>query len=240
MVANGHHWDARWPDPPFPGADAFAGLQLHAHDYRGDEPDVFRDQRVVVLGMGNSAVDIAVEASRSAAATYLAARRGAWVVPKYVLGRPLDQLSTQAGIPFRVRQRVVRAALRIAVGDMERYGLPKPAHGPLEAHPTISDDLLSRVSHGAIAPKPNIARLTERTVVFAEGSEVEAGVVVYCTGYRVSFPFFDPGLIAAPDNDLPLFRRVFHPEVPGVFFLALLQPLGATMPLAEEIGRAHV
>src|SRR5919109_3774838 len=213
MVANGHHWDARWPEPAFPGGESFAGVQMHAHDYTGDDPNFFRDKRVVILGMGNSAMDIAVESSFSATATYLAARRGAWVVPKYVFGRPLDQISTQAGVPLWARQRFMRTVLRIAVGDMERYGLPKPEHGPLEAHPTVSDDLLSRVAHGEITPRPNIARLTERTVVFADGSEVEADVVVYCTGYNVTFPFFDEHLIAAPDNDLPLFRRVFHPAI---------------------------
>jgi cation diffusion facilitator CzcD-associated flavoprotein CzcO len=229
IVANGHHWDARRPS--FPGMDAFAGRQLHAHDYKGDDPTFFRDKHVVVLGIGNSAVDIAVESSFSAARTYLATRRGAWVIPKYVFGRPLDQISTQAGVPFRVRQRVMRAILRVAVGDMERYGLPKPAHGPLEAHPTISDDLLSRVTHGEIAMKPNLARLTERTVVFADGSEVEADIVVYATGYNVTFPFFDPALISAPENDLPLFRRVFHPTRRDVFFIGLVQPLGAIMPI---------
>jgi cation diffusion facilitator CzcD-associated flavoprotein CzcO len=232
IVANGHHWDPRWPEPAFPGMDDFAGLQLHAHDYTGEDPNFFRDKRVVILGMGNSAMDIAVESSFSAAATYLASRRGAWVIPKYVFGRPLDQISTQAGVPFRIRQRFMQAVLRIAVGDMERYGLPKPDHRPLEAHPTVSDDILSRVAHGEVTPKPNIARLTERTVVFADGSEVEADIVIYCTGYKVTFPFFDPELISAPDNDLPLFRRVFHPDRPGVYFIGLLQPLGAIMPLA--------
>ena len=232
LVANGHHWDARWPEPAFPGAESFGGLQIHSHDYVGDDPEFFRDKRVVVLGMGNSAMDIAVEASFSAAATYLAARRGAWVIPKYLFGRPLDQISTQAGVPFKVRQRFVRGLLRVGVGDMERYGLPKPDHRPLEAHPTISDDILSRIAHGEVTPKPNIARLTGRTVVFTDGSEVEADVVVYCTGYKVTFPFFDPGLIAAPDNDMPLFRRVFHPAIGSVFFVGLLQPLGAIMPLA--------
>jgi dimethylaniline monooxygenase (N-oxide forming) len=232
MVANGHHWDARWPEPAFPGSDAFAGVQMHSHDYIGDDPNFFRDKRVVVLGMGNSAMDIAVESSFSSAATYLAARRGAWVVPKYLFGKPLDQISTQAGIPFKVRQTFFRALLRVGVGDMERYGLPKPDHGILQAHPTVSDDILSRIAHGEIAPKPNIARLTERTVVFADGSEVEADIVIYCTGYRVTFPFFAPDLIAAPDNDLPLFRRAFHPRIRSVAFIGLLQPLGAIMPLA--------
>ncbi len=232
VVANGHHWDARWPEPAFPGSESFRGVQLHAHDYTGEDAAFFRDKRVVVLGMGNSAMDIAVESSFSATATYLAARRGAWVVPKYVFGRPLDQFSTKAGIPLRVRQRLTQAILRLAVGDMERYGLPKPDHRPLEAHPTISDDLLSRVAHGAITPKPNLARLTPDGVVFTDGSAVEADVVVYCTGYRVTFPFFAPAVISAPDNDLPLFRRVFHPARRDVFFIGLLQPLGAIMPIA--------
>ena len=233
VVANGHHWDPQMPDPPFPGSRAFAGTQLHAHHYVGDDPAFFAGKRVVVLGMGNSAMEIAVEACATAEATYLAARRGAWVIPKYVFGRPLDQIGTKAGIPFKVKQKVSTAILRASVGDMERYGLPKPDHGLLEAHPTISADILARLTHGDITPKPNIARLTERTVVFEDGSEVEADVVVYCTGYRVSFPFLDPELVSAPGNDLPLFRRVFHPDVPPLAFIALLQPLGATMPLAE-------
>jgi dimethylaniline monooxygenase (N-oxide forming) len=233
IVANGHHWDARWPEPTFPGQDRFAGTQLHAHDYTGDDPDFFRDKSVVVLGMGNSAMDIAVEASFVASNTYLAARRGAWVIPKYLFGRPLDTLQASARVPFAVRRRTSQAMLRLVVGDMERYGLPKPDHGLFEAHPTISDDVLSRIAHGEITPKPNIAELTERTVRFADGSEVEADVVVYCTGYKVTFPFFDPELIAAPGNDLPLFRRVFHPDIAGVYFIGLLQPLGAVMPLAE-------
>ena len=233
IVANGHHWHPRMPDPPFPGSDAFEGVQMHAHHYLGDDPELFRDKSVVVLGMGNSAMDIAVEACQSARATYLAARRGAWVVPKYVFGRPLDQIGNNPRMPFKVRQKAGAALLRAAVGDMERYGLPKPDHELFEAHPTISDDILARLTHGDIAPKPNIARLTARTVVFDDGTEVEADVVVYCTGYHVTFPFFDPEFLSAPGNDLPLYRRVFHPDVPRLAFIALLQPLGATMPLAE-------
>ncbi len=206
---------------------------MHSHAYTGEDPALFRDRHVVVLGMGNSAMDIAVESSFLARRTYLAARRGAWVIPKYLFGRPLDTLTGAARVPYAVRRRFQAGALRLMVGRMERYGLPAPDHPFGSAHPTVSDDVLSRIAHGEITPKPNLAELTERTVRFTDGTEVEADVVVFCTGYKVSFPFFDPDLIAAPDNDLPLFRRVFHPDVPGVYFLGLLQPLGAIMPLAE-------
>jgi dimethylaniline monooxygenase (N-oxide forming) len=233
IVANGHHWDPRWPEPAFPGNDEFAGIQMHAHEYTGDDPDLFRDRAVVVLGMGNSAMDIAVESSFVARRTFLAARRGAWIIPKYVLGRPLDSFPAPARVPIGLRKRVQAATLRLAVGDMERYGLPKPDHPFGGAHPTVSDDILSRLAHGEVTPKPNIAALTRRTVRFADGSEEEIDVIVYCTGYKVTFPFLDPDLIAAPDNDLPLYRRVFHPEIPGIYFVGLLQPIGAIMPLAE-------
>jgi dimethylaniline monooxygenase (N-oxide forming) len=242
MVANGHHWDPRWPEPAFPGE--FDGRQMHAHDYK--DPEEFRDKRVVILGMGNSAMDLAVDASYHAKATYLAARRGAWVIPKYVQGKPLDQpwqygrvarLLSHPAVPFKVRQKVLEKTLLDQVGPMEKYGLPTPDHRIAEAHPTVSGRILDRLAHGAITPKPNIAELRGDRVAFADGSEVEADVVVYCTGYKVTFPFFDEDFISAPDNDLPLFRRVFHPEYPNVFFLSLLQPLGATMPIAERQGQ---
>ena len=78
-MANGHHWDPRWPEPMFPGHDSFTGEQIHAHSYVDN--DIFADKDVVILGMGNSAMDIAVESSYVARSTYLAARRGAWIIP---------------------------------------------------------------------------------------------------------------------------------------------------------------
>ena len=71
------------------------------------------------------------------------------------------------------------------------------------------------------------------SVRFTDGSVEKVDVIVYCTGYKVTFPFFAESFISAPDNDLPLFRRTFHPDVPNVFFIGLLQPLGAIMPIAE-------
>jgi hypothetical protein len=234
LVANGHHWDKRWPEPAFPGADAFSGVQMHAHDYVDN--DGMRDRDVVVLGMGNSAMDIAVEASYVARATYLAARRGAWIIPKYVFGRPTDQLRNDPRVPFKIRQKIIHRIVQLEIGDLERYGLPKPDHEFGEAHPTVSGRILDRITHGAITPKPNIARLHPDAVEFADGSRVHADVVVYCTGYRITFPFFDEDLVSAPDNRIELFRRVFHPDLDDVFFIGLLQPLGAVMPLAEAQG----
>ena len=233
LVANGHHWDPLWPDPRPPGH--FDGREMHAHDYRSK--DALRGKRVVVVGMGNSAMDIAVEASEVAERAFLSARRGVHVIPKYMFGKPLYQLFTSARIPWSVRQRIAEAIHKLAVGDMERYGLPKPDHRLGEAHPTISGRILDRLGHGAITPKPVIARLLGDRVEFADGTVERADVIVWCTGYRVTFPFFDTSFVSAPDNDLPLFFRVFHPHYRQLMFIGLLQPLGAIMPLAEAQGK---
>ncbi len=110
LVANGHHWNPRGPEPTFPGADSFPGTQLHAHSYVDNS--IFAGKRVVVLGMGNSAMDIAVESSYVAERTYLAARQGVWIIPKYVFGKPVDQIRNDPRVPFKIRQRITQQLIR--------------------------------------------------------------------------------------------------------------------------------
>ena len=233
LVANGHHWDPRWPEPAFPGSEEFAGEQIHVHHYR--EPGVLEGKRVLVLGLGNSAVDVAVESSRIAEKTFLAARRGAYILPKYMNGKPIDEINPIVGyLPIAVQRFFAMRGLGIAAGDVTAYGLPKPDHKLFEAHPTVSSELLPRLGHGDIAVKPNIERFAAGNVIrFVDGSEEEVDLVVYCTGYKMTFPFFDPKVISAPDNRLPLYRRVVPIERPGLYFIGFIQPLGPIMPLAE-------
>jgi cation diffusion facilitator CzcD-associated flavoprotein CzcO len=234
LVANGHHWQPRWPEPPFPGAEQYEGEQMHVHHYR--EPDVLVGKRVLVLGIGNSAVDIAVESSRIAEKTFLAMRRGAYVLPKFLGGKPIDEAAPPIAsrLPIPVQRFFFNRMLKTAVGDMTDYGLPKPDHRLLEAHPTVSSELLPRIGHGDIAVKPNLDRFSGgRTVRFADGSEEEVDLVVYCTGYKIEFPFLDETVFAARDNRMPLYKRVVSAESPGLYFIGFIQPLGPIMPLAE-------
>jgi dimethylaniline monooxygenase (N-oxide forming) len=227
IVASGHHSEPPWPEPPFPGT--FSAEVMHSHNYR----DIvqLKVKRVVVVGMGNSAMDIAVESSYAAERTYLSARRGAFVIPKYILGRP--SLPIPPWLPWQARQFLLQQAVKLAVGAPERYGLPKPQHKILQTHPTVSDHLLSRLSHGAILPKPNITELRGDRVAFADDTAVHADTIIYCTGYRISFPSFGPEVLSAPDNDLQLYHRVFLPGRPDLALVGCVQPWGAIMPAAE-------
>ncbi len=234
LVANGHHWNPRWPEPAFPGSEEFAGEQIHVHHYR--EPDVLAGKRVLVLGMGNSAVDIAVEASRIAEKTFLAMRRGAHVIPKFLGGKPVDEAAppVTTRLPRSVQRFFMGRLVKLSVGEMTDYGLPEPDHKLLEAHPTVSSELLPRLGHGDITVKPNIERfLGGRAVRFVDGSEEEIDLVVYCTGYRIEFPFLAPQVFESKDNRMPLYKRVAEVEHPGLFFVGFVQPLGPIMPIAE-------
>ena len=118
--------------------------------------------------------------------------------------------------------------LNMAVGDVTDYGLPKPDHKLLEAHPTVSSELLPRLGHGDIAVRPNIDRFAGgRTVRFVDGSEEEIDLVVYCTGYRITFPFLPPEVFEAADNRMPLYRRVVSVEHPGALLHRVHSAAGA-------------
>ncbi|GGR44586.1 cation diffusion facilitator CzcD-associated flavoprotein CzcO [Nocardioides luteus] len=231
VVANGHNWDPRWPDPPYPGD--FSGRQMHAHDYRS--PSVFAGQRVLVVGMGNSAMDIAVDASHvSNGPVLLSARHGTHIVPKYLFGRPADATGAAlARLPWRLRQRIAETMLRVAVGRPEAYGLPAPAGGLFQNHPTISDTILHRLTHGEVVARPGIERFDGSTVTFTDGTTEEVDVIVWATGYRVSLPFLGEEWTGSDPESMPLFMRVFHLDDPTLAFTGLMQSTGAALPVVE-------
>ncbi|MFH9981956.1 NAD(P)-binding domain-containing protein [Streptomyces sp. NPDC017179] len=233
VVANGHHWDPRLPAPAVPGAEEFEGTAIHSHDYR--TPDPYAGLRVLVIGMGNSACEIAAEISRTAARTFLSARDAAHVFPKMLLGRPADHLvwSPLSGLPRFLKDPGLRLLLRLTRGAPARYGLPAPDRGPLARHPSTSDELLVQLARGAVTPKPGVRSLGRTTAAFADGSREPVDAVVYATGYAISFPFLEPSLFAAPDGRTELYLRTVPPRIPGLYFMGLAQPSGAAFPLLE-------
>jgi hypothetical protein len=233
VVANGHNEEAKWPEPPYPGD--FGGRQLHALEYTDAED--FRDRNVLVVGMGNSAMDIATDISLVADRTYLSARHGTWVIPKRLLGQPADQIIkpwVAVHVPWRIRQPLSQFLLRLTVGPPERYGLPEPTRGLFQDHPTITDTVLSRISHGELTPKPGISELAGASVRFTDGSEEEVDAIVWCTGYRVSIPFLDESLTGPDPKELPLYKRIFHLDCPDLFFVGLMQSTGSAFPIVER------
>lgn len=234
IVANGHHWDPNLPD--YPGE--FDGVLMHSHAYNDPfDPVDMRGKRVVVVGMGNSGLDIASELSQRFLARRLivSARRGVWVLPKYVHGRVGDKQSVPRWIPHRLALRMKQRFVRRFRGEMQFYGLPAPDHRPFEAHPSASEEFLHRAGCGDIAFKPAITALAGPRVHFADGSTEEVDVIVCATGYRISFPFFtDPELLPDSGNRFPLFKQMMKPGIDNLFFMGLAQPLPTLVNFAEQ------
>ncbi|GAA2862423.1 NAD(P)-binding domain-containing protein [Pseudonocardia halophobica] len=233
VVANGHHWDPRFPD--FPGE--FTGESIHSHHYVDpSHPLDLHDKRILVVGIGNSAADVVSELSQRSHrnTVVMSTRSGAWVVPKYMFGMPGDRLArTIPQIPGRFQRALVRKLPILISGKPEHYGLPRPNHNFLEAHPTMSSELLLRLGSGDATVKPNVERLDGRTVHFVDGTSADFDAIVYATGYNISFPFFDPEFLSAPDNRLSLYKRILRPDLDDLAFVGFAQALPTLFPFVE-------
>ncbi|MEZ0341245.1 flavin-containing monooxygenase [Mycobacterium sp. pV006] len=233
VVANGHHWDPRWPD--FPGT--FTNRSIHSHEYIDPStPLDLRDKRILVVGIGNSAADITVELSSKALGNKvtLSTRSSAWIVPKYIAGRPGDTFwRTSPHLPLKWQRKAVQLVAPMLGTDPTMYGLPPADHKLFEAHPTQSVELPLRLGSGDVVPKPNVARLDGETVHFVDGTSDEFDVIVYATGYNITFPFFDPELISAPGNQTRLYKRMFKPGMDDLVFIGFAQAVPTLFPFVE-------
>jgi hypothetical protein len=234
IVANGHHWDRRYPD--YPGE--FSGKQIHSKDYK--RPDDLEGERTLVVGGGNSACDIAVEAASTFGAADISMRRGYWFLPKSFLGVPLAEWD-RPWIPVPVQRQVVKLAARASFGRYERYGLRHPDHRPFDKHPTVNSQLLYHLRHGRVRPRPDIERLDGTTVHFADGTAFDYDTIVWATGFNISFPFLDPALFEWRDGVPVRVGSLFAPGLANLYIFGLQQPRGGAGPLitagAEMLAR---
>jgi hypothetical protein len=237
VVANGHHWDARFPD--FPGE--FTGDVIHSHHYIDPgAPLDLTGKRILVVGIGNSAADITVELSSKALRNdvTLSTRSSAWIVPKYIAGRPGDTLwRTSPYLPLSWQRKVVQVFGSAMGANPTLYGLPEPNHKLFEAHPTQSVELPLRLGSGDVTPKPNVSRLDGATVHFDDGTSGEFDAIIYATGYNITFPFFEPDLISAPDNRIRLYKRIFKPGFDDLAFIGFAQAVPTLFPFVELQAR---
>ena len=227
-VCNGHHWLPRTPQ--YPGH--FDGEFIHSHAVKRFAR--FKDKRVLVIGGGNSACDVAVESSRVAAKVDMSWRRGYWIAPKFMMGKPSDTIgSAMDFLPQRLWAKIIEVMLGFRYGKNEQHGLPNPSTPFGSHHPTINEDLFYTIRHGKIKPRPDIERLDGSKVHFKDGSTGEYDTIVACTGYVITHPFFDKNFIDYSEGDVPLWLRMMHPTIENLYFIGLFQPLGCIWPGSE-------
>ena len=228
VVCNGHHWDPRHPE--YPGT--FEGEYLHSHQFKKAAP--FRDKRVLVIGGGNSACDVAVETSRISRKTSISWRRGYTVIPKFLFGTPSDVVASRMHfLPYKLRYFLSDLTVRLLTGSNKLYGLPKRDHRLTATHPTVNDELLYKLRHGKVFPKGEIDRYEGKIVHFKDGTSEEFDTVIACTGFVLSHPFFEKDFIDYSEGDVPLYLKMFHEDYDNLYFIGMFQPLGCVWPGSE-------
>ncbi len=228
VVCNGHHSVPRMPE--YPGH--FSGEFMHSHTYKKAAP--FADKRVLVIGGGNSACDVAVETSRVSKKTSISWRRGYRIIPKFFFGLPSDIVGARSSwLPVKIRSWFNDRLLNIMLGKNKLYGLQEVKTKFGETHPTINDELLYKVRHGKVHPKVDIEKLDGTTVHFKDGTKEDFDVIIACTGYILKHSFFDPSLIDYSDGPVPLYLKMFHEAYHNLFFIGMFQPLGCIWPGSE-------
>lgn len=245
QVASGHHHEKH--EPEFPGRERFRGRVFHSHAYKHvRNPVDCEGKRVVVVGIGNSGVDIAVELSRATRSLHLSTRTGAWILPKYVFGKPLDhvigmrrllRMMMPEGVLLPLLNQLGQLIVTLQQGSMRAWGL-HPGSPLMSTHPTVSQELLHRVGTGAVQLARGLREFTADGVVLQDGTAVPADVVILCTGYHISFPFLGPELVRVEDNRVRLWKHVLPTaHAPTLSVIGLIQPLGAIMPISEMQAR---
>ncbi|NXS50509.1 FMO5 monooxygenase, partial [Balaeniceps rex] len=165
LVCTGHHTDAHLPLSAFPGLEKFEGWYLHSRDYKS--PQSFSGKRVVVVGTGNSGIDIAVELSHAAKQVFLSTKRGTWVLYRVADGGYPADISYISRFTQFLRSLLPHNAINFYLErklntrfDHALYSL-QPRHRILDQHPTINDDLPNCIISGRVLVKPNIQEFTE-------------------------------------------------------------------------------
>jgi cation diffusion facilitator CzcD-associated flavoprotein CzcO len=224
VVANGHNWSPKLPT--YEGLDQYRGEVIHASQYK--DAAQIRGKKVLVVGAGNTGCDIAVEAAQQGARCWHSSRRGYWYAPKFVYGRPADQINDlvlSLRLPLRLRQYLLHRVLRRSVGDLSRFGLPRPDHRIYETHPIANSLLVYYLGHGSVTAVPDIARFSREGVEFTDGRGCEPDVVIFATGYLPQFEFLAPEVLNTDEEGRPrLYLHMFPPAHPTLAVAGLLQP----------------
>ena len=230
--ANGTQWHASVPQ--ISGADSFTGEIIHSQAYR--EGAQFAGKRVLVVGAGNSGVDIACDAARFAKVATISVRRGYHLIPKHIFGMPADAFAASGPhLPMKWGQRIFPPMLRIVMGDPTKHGWPKPDHRMFETHPIVNDQILHHLRHGDLAVRSDIARFEGSHVVFADGRRDEFDLVVMATGYNTKVPYLDESMFRWKGNRPNLFMRMFSQEHPGLAAIGFTEGDGGAYELFDDM-----
>ncbi|XP_068096026.1 flavin-containing monooxygenase 3-like isoform X2 [Hyperolius riggenbachi] len=244
LICSGHHVYPNLPLHSFPGIETFKGQYMHNRDYK--YPEQYVGKRVLVVGLGNTGADIAVELARKAEKVILSTRSGSWIMSRvWDNGYPWDMvyLTRYQSFLNRILPRWLSDWLYESMMEKRfnhsHYGLV-PVNKSLRKEPVFNDDLATSITCGTVLVKPNVKKFTESSAVFEDGSVMEnVDAVIFATGYSYAYPFMDDSILKNNKNKVSLFKGVFPPtlEKPTLAVIGLVQSLGGIPPTSDVQAR---
>ncbi len=230
ICANGPLWQ--------PNSPHYTGLEQipHRHSNTFKKSTEFLGKRILVVGGGNSGVDIACEAATYADKAYISLRRGYYFIPKHVFGMPSDVFG-HAGpkLPTRLNQWVLSRLLKLVFGDQTKFGLPKPDHKILESHPVLNSQIFHHTTHGNLMIKPDIDRIENSKVFFKDNTAIEVDEIIFATGFDYAIPYAAP-YFDWKDQRPVLFMNLFNPRQDHLFALGFMETNSAAYELFGEMA----
>ncbi|KAL2107374.1 hypothetical protein VUR80DRAFT_5312 [Thermomyces stellatus] len=227
--------------PDFAGRDAYEGEFLHSHFYRA--PGRFEGKKIAVIGLGSSAVDIACEVGPRAKELHLITRRGGWVLPRYILGKPCeawDDRATQMWMPTKVSQCIQTKLINVLHAKQPEE--LKCDHKLLDQNPTIRSDFIEKVETGIIKlHRANVDTLTPTGLSLSTGTRLDVDVIICCMGYHMTdLPFLPPDAVVSHEMPAPhvdLYKRFVSPWYDELFIIGRVENFGPLAPAAEAQAR---
>lgn len=228
VVASGYN--RRPVVPTWPGSDAFPGAMIHSAEYRNGAP--FTGKRVLVVGIGNTGGEIAIDLhEHGAASIHLCVRGPVNVIPRDLLGTPAQVSGILLShLPRRIEYFISRAVSRLAVPDLSQYGLVRPEISPAESInkygrvPLIDIGTVDLIVRGAIAVVPGIRRFDGAVIEFVNGARVEFDAIILATGYRPGLDDFLPMAHDVTDESGYPIPPAGESERSGLYFLGFSNP----------------
>lgn len=229
VMCNGHHWCRRYPELE----GEFKGEIIHSKDYK--RPEQLRDKKVLVIGAGNSACDLAAEAARVGTKCVLSMRESVWFIPKFFAGIPSVDL-IRGWMPEWFQRLMAYCMIRITFGKHESYGLSQPKHRIFAKHPTVNNEVPYYIKHGRIIPKPAVKKLAGWSVEFIDGSREEFELIICATGYDVAYPFLPPELQRVKGAIVQCYGGSFLDDYKGLYYVGWGQARGGVGSLISAYG----
>lgn len=235
IVATGTNWFANIPE--IPGTKEFHGKISHSVEFR-DGADL-KGKRVLVVGAGNSGVDIACDAARNAETAFLSVRRGYRYVPKHIFGIPTDALLSGIVDPPKGVSigGDANKLIDTLVGDLTRLGLPAPDHDVLTSHPIMNTQVIHHLAHGDLIAKRDVAKLTPTGAEFVDGTHEELDQIILATGYNYSVPFLDDSVTSWTNGRPDLYLRLFAREQQSLYFIGFAEFADAAYKRFEDMAQ---